>query len=168
MLIQRINRTDAERVDVVVHNVEGQSISLGMGCYYVGWTAGTESSNDGHSVMRTGVGALGDNQMISFAGVALADIPADGYGLARVWGYVSSVLLSQEVDTTIGTFTGSPATILRPSAVAGAFTSVFGGVNLSTLSMAAAMARMSKYIHILDTVAVGGALPYGEGFVRAI
>lgn len=168
MLIQRVNRTDPERVDLVVHNVDGSSLSLGMGAYFVGTTAGSVVSNDGASVVRLGVGALGDGQMISFAGIALQDIPADGYGLIRAWGRVDSVLLSQETDTTIGTFTGSPLTLLRPSAVAGAFTSVFGAVNLSTLSMAAAMAKMSKYIHIMNTVNISSSLPYGIGFVRAI
>ena len=49
MIIQRINRTDSEKVDLTVHNVEGATLSLGMGCYFVGFTAGTQSSNDGAS-----------------------------------------------------------------------------------------------------------------------
>jgi hypothetical protein len=168
MQIQKINRTDAERIDIIVHNVEGATISLGMGAYVVGFTAGTQASNDGASVMRLATGTTGDAQMQSFAGIALRDIPADGYGMLRSWGYVNSVLLSQETDKTIGVFEGMPSSMLKPGGAAGTFTSVYGNVNLSTLSMAGAHARMSKYITILNTVNISSPLPYCKAFVRAI
>ena len=37
LLIQRVNRTDAEKIFMVVHNVEESSITTGFGARFVGW-----------------------------------------------------------------------------------------------------------------------------------
>ena len=81
----RVTRTEVEKVYMVVHNVEESSITTGFGARYVGGPDTEAVSNDGISVIKHATGTAGD---LNFSGVAAQDIPADGYGLVQVWGFV--------------------------------------------------------------------------------
>lgn len=112
MLIQQLNRTDPERVQIVVKNVDGGgSITTGLGVSF----PITGASIDGISSVRT-TGALARG----FIGVATQDIAINGFGLVTAWGYVNSVQISN-VGTSITITAGDQ---LLVSGIAGQFFSV--------------------------------------------
>ena len=151
MLIQQLNRTDAERVQLMVKNVDGGgSITTGLGANLV--TAG--ASIDGISSIRmTGASIKG------FCGVSTQDIAINGFGLVTAWGYVNSVQLSN-VGSSITVTAGDT---LLPGAVAGTFFSVITAQAMSTL--------LYKYVVAATTVPVDISnltQSYVAGIVRAL
>ena len=168
MQIQRTNRTDAEKVYIVVHNVEATSITTGQGAYFVGIQDGAAAASvDGKSVVRVGTAA----NMAQFAGVAAQDIVADGYGRTQIWGWCDSIMLSHRAsNTTIGA--GIVAeTILTPSAtLVGTFSSTTPQDALSVL----AVGQAGRFVQIFETVVLSlslwstGGNIWGRGFVRGL
>lgn len=150
MLIQQLNRTDAERVQLVVKNVDGGgSITTGMGVALVA----TAASGDGNSAVRV-TAALA----AQFAGVAAQDIPINGFGLVTAWGYAASVAISQSV----GSYTITSGDTLRIAGAAGHFTSVITPQAVST--------QMYRYVIALGAVAdtISNPRTYMSGLVRAL
>lgn len=151
MLIQQLNRTDAEKIQIMVKNVDGGgSITTGLGVMFA--TAG--ASIDGVSSVRaTAAGVKG------FVGVATQDIAINGFGLATAWGFVNSVQLSN-VGTSITVTAGDT---LIPGAVAGTFFSTVTAQAMSTL--------LYKYVIAASTVPVDISnlnQSFVSGIVRAI
>ena len=93
MLFKRINRTEAEKIFIVVQNVSGGTLTSGYSCCF------DLTAPDGVRVTQPATGFLQ-----AFAGVADADIADDGYGLVQVYGYRSSayILRSSEAATAAG------------------------------------------------------------------
>jgi hypothetical protein len=152
MLIQQLNRTDAEKVQLVVKNVDGGgSITTGMGAVLVQ----TGASVDGVSAVRS-TAALWKG----FIGVANQDIAINGFGLVTAWGYANSVAISN-VGSSITITAGD---YLRPGAAAGTF---FSGQaadqTLSTLLYRSVVAANSTP-NALSAVADS----YHAGFVRGL
>lgn len=151
MLIQQLNRTDPERVQLMVKNVDGGgSITTGYGACLP--TSG--ASIDGISAVKA-TAAL----QRGFIGVATQDIAINGFGLVTAWGYVNSVALSN-VGTSITITAGN---VLIPSAIAGQFFSVVTDAAMSTL--------MYKYVTAATTVPVdisNLSQSYVAGIVRAL
>jgi hypothetical protein len=167
MLAQRVNRTDAEKIFMVVHNVDGTTLTTGFGARFVGGieTEAVGTSADGASVVMY---TAGINNQINFAGVANQDIVADGYGLVQVYGYCDSIAMSAKADVTIGVDAAEIATgtILLPGAVAGTF---FSGLqDADTNGSIADILMVQKFVRLWDTVNISGGVPYGPGFVRAL
>lgn len=151
MLIQQLNRTDPEKVQLMIKNVDGGgSITTGLGvCFPV-----SGASIDGISVVKA-TAAL----QRGFIGVATQDIAINGFGLATAWGYVNSVQLSN-VGTSITITAGN---VLIPSAIAGQFFSVVTDAAMSTL--------MYKYVTAATTVPVdisNLSQSFVAGIVRAL
>lgn len=147
MQIQQLNRTDAERIQIIVKNVDGSgSITTGNGACLV--QAG--ASIDGLSAVKQAAAAIG-----GFAGIATQDIPINGYGLVCAWGYVASVLISN-VGTSITVTAGNK---LKPGAVAGTFFSSLTDEALSTL--------LYRYVVAGSTNTISAAA-YVTGIVRAL
>lgn len=155
MQIQKVNRTDAEVININYHNVDADSVTTGMGIRYVGAAAAEIASTDGVSCIKVAADAV----MPNFAGIAIQDVPADGYGQARAFGHVNSVLISAEADKTVGV-TGIANSFLKVGAVAGSFTSTQTAQALSTFAY--------KTVQCLTTTNISGGLNYCQGFVRAI
>ena len=90
MIFQRINRTDAETVFVVVYNVAGATLTAGYSCC---WATGTA---DGIRVTQptTATFAL-------FVGIANADIVDSAYGLVQVYGYRASGFVTNDTSVAI-------------------------------------------------------------------
>lgn len=151
MLTQQLNRNDAERIQLVVKNVDGSgSITTGMGVALVV----TAASGDGIGAIKA-VATSGS----AFCGVAVADIAINAFGLVTAWGYANSVFLSQSV----GSWTITSGDVLRLNATqAGAFTSVFTDQALST--------QYYKYVIAAGAVAdtISNPRPYMSGIVRAL
>jgi hypothetical protein len=155
MIIAKVNRTDAEKVFINVHNVAGATATTGRGLFFVGGTGAMLASTDGLQV------ALGpaDASGCMLAGISNQDIPDDGYGLCQAWGYVNSIELSAEANKTVGC-TALVETFLIAGAVAGTFTSTRTPQSLSTVAY--------RYVQCLNTTNISGGLVYAKGFVRAL
>jgi len=91
MLFQRVNRTDAEKVFVVVYNASGGAFTTGQ---VLQWDVGT--SADGIRV-TTPVSA----GLSAFAGLASAGIANGAYGLAQVYGYTASASVKPDITTAL-------------------------------------------------------------------
>lgn len=148
MQIQQLNRSDAERVQLVVKNVDGAgSITTGRGAFLVS----TLLSFDGISAARsTAAGIAG------FVGIASQDIPINGFGLVTAWGYAASI----EVSCVGTSLTVTVGDILRPGAVGGTFFSGLASEAMSTL--------LYKYVINGSTITVSSPITYVQGIVRAI
>lgn len=103
-----------DRVFTNFKNVEATSITTGMG---VALRIGTAASFDGSSAVRATSATAAD--LPGFMGVAVQDIPSNGFGLVQTYGNCLSILLSN-VGTSITINNGDP---LIPSPSAGAFAS---------------------------------------------
>ena len=151
MLIQQLNRTDPERIQIMVKNVDGSgSITTGYGVAF----PVAAGSIDGISVVKA-TAAL----QKGFCGVVTQDIAINGFGLATVWGFVNSVQISN-VGTSI-TITGGDTLI--PGAIAGQFFSVVTAQAFSTL--------LYKYVYAATTVPVDLSnlnQSFVSGIVRAL
>lgn len=151
MLIQQLNRTDAEKIQIMVKNVDGSgSITTGFGAMFV--MAG--ASIDGiSSTKSTGAAVKG------FVGVSTQDIAINGFGLVTAWGFVNSVQISN-VGSSITITAGDT---LIPGAVAGTFFSSVTAQAMSTL--------LYKYVVAATTVPVDLSnlnQSFVSGIVRAI
>lgn len=155
MQIQGVNRTDAEKIYINYHNVDADSVTTGMGIRYVGGAAAEIVSTDGNACIKVAADAV----MPNFAGIAIQDVPADGYGQAQAFGYVDSILLSAEANKTVGV-TGIANSFLKVGAVAGSFTSTQTPQALSTFAF--------KTLQAFTTTNISGGLNYAAGFVRAL
>jgi len=91
MLFQRVNRTDAEKVFVVVYNASGGAFTTGQ---VLAWDCGT--SADGIRVTTPATATLS-----AFAGLASAGIANGAYGLAQVYGYTASASVKPDITTAL-------------------------------------------------------------------
>ena len=116
MLFQRINRTDPEKVFIVVKN-SYSTASLTNG-QPVSWDWATDA--DGVGVTKpTAIATCGG---FGFAGVAAETIAAGAYGLIQVYGYHSAVRVRTITTTANGSrkwvavVAGTPLTLPLASA----------------------------------------------------
>lgn len=145
MLIQQLNRTDGESVRIAFKNVDGGgSITTGFGVKLVT----TAASFDGVSCNQATAA-----DMKNFNGVAVRDVPINGFGIATIWGYAASVVISN-VGTSITVTAGD---ILKIGAVSGTW--------FSSVTDAAMTTVLNKYIIAGSTNTVS-ALAYVSGFVH--
>lgn len=151
MLIQQLNRTDPERVQLMVKNVDGGgSITTGLGVSF----PITGASIDGISAVKT-TGALARG----FVGVAIQDIAINGFGLVTSWGMVNSVQISN-VGTSITITAGDQ---LKVSGIAGQF--------FSSILAEATSTQYYKYVYAATTVPVDISnlnQSFISGIVRAL
>lgn len=147
MNISSINREDADKIEVIIKNVDGSgSMTTGMGVAL----AAAGASVDGVSAVKSaGTGARG------FIGVARSDIPVNGFGLVTAWGLANSVLLSH-AGTSITITAGDT---LKFGGVAGTF--------FSSLAAEAFSTQLYKYVIGADSITISGPA-YVRGIVRAL
>ena len=154
-----VQREDAEKVFTVIRNVNADSITTGMGARYVGGAPAENVSADGIQCVKT---TSADPNMVQFAGIAVQDIPADGYGLVQNFGVVDSVMLSHVgTSVTIGTFGGINSCVLQPGAAAGTFTSA----QAATWTSIVPVSPMYHRVMIWQTQAISAAAS-AKGFIR--
>ncbi len=94
MLFQRINRSDPERIFLVVKN--GYATAALTNGQPVGWDL---SDVDGVNVTKMAATDIGN----SFAGVVAETIAIGGYGLIQVYGYHSAVIVDGSATGDIHT-----------------------------------------------------------------
>lgn len=148
MLIQQINRADAERIQLIVLNTDGGgSLTTGLGAVLN--DAG--NSIDGISSTKWTL-ARGKG----FVGFAAQDIAINSYGRVTAWGYAASVQISG-VGTSITVTAGD---ILKPGAV--------GGTAFSSITAEAVSTLMYKYAYVASTITVSANPVWAACIVRAI
>ena len=156
MQLQRVNRTQAEKIFLNVQNGTGTSITTGMGARFLGGAAAENVSTDGIQVTAL----ESANNMWSFAGIAADDIASLGYGRCQAWGYVNSIQFSAVGSSiTIGT-TGIAGSLLTVGAVAGTFFSTRVPETLSISGF--------RYVQSLLTQTISANPVWGSGFIRAL
>jgi len=151
-IIQRINRSDAEKIYFIVLNTDAATLTTGMGACYLGGLAAEVASADGASVTASTAG-----RWPGFIGVAKSNIPSNTPGLCIAFGVANSVMLSAEADKTVGL---DAITYLGPSALAGRFT--------STLTAQAQSTLLFRYLYNLATTNISGGINHTKAFVKAI
>jgi hypothetical protein len=90
MLFQRVNRTDAEKVFIIVQNVSAATVTAG---YSVVWDG---TAPDGVRVSKPASATLS-----LFVGIANSDIADSSYGLVQVYGYKSQAYLTNDTSTAV-------------------------------------------------------------------
>lgn len=101
MLLQRVNRTNPEKIFLVAKNSYGTaSLTNGQPAM---WDYATDADGVGVTMPADQTGRAG-SYGIAFAGIAAETIESGGYGLLQVYGYHSSVI----VRSTTG---GKPAIV---------------------------------------------------------
>ena len=157
-----VQREEVEKVYTVIRNVDADSITTGMGVRYVGGAPAENVSADGLQAVKLAI--ADDPNMLLFAGIAVEDIPADGYGLVQNFGFVDSVLLSHVgTSITIGTFGGINNTLLRPGAVAGTF---FSGGPVDFTSVVPVTPLYHRVFIMNTSPGAISAATYAQGFIR--
>jgi hypothetical protein len=148
MLIQQLNRTDAERIQMIVLNTDGSgSLTTGLGVVL------NEAVNsiDGVSAFKWVL-----TKQKGFVGFAAQDIAINSYGRVTAFGYAASVQISG-VGTSITVTAGD---ILKPGAVAGTAFSAVANEAVSTL--------FYKYAYVASTLTVSANPVWVAAIVRAI
>jgi hypothetical protein len=148
MLIQQLNRTDPERVQLIVLNTDGSgSMTTGIA---------VALNEAGNSIDGVGAIKYALTKAKGFAGIAAQDIAINSYGRVTAWGYAASVQVSA-VGTSITVTAGD---ILKPGAVAG---TLFSGVANEALST-----QFYKYVYVASTLTISANPVWVAGVVRAL
>ena len=148
MEIQQANRTDAEKVFIIVTNVDATTITTG---YAVNMRFGTAASFDGAQVVMADSDTAVD--LPGFVGVAARDIAVGGAGRVQCWGYADSVYISN-VGSSLTITLGDP---MVPGKGAGGM-----------FSLAPTYASSgNKFVICGGTITISAA-QYTDGFIRAI
>jgi len=148
MQIQQLNKNSADRVLIVVKNVDGGgSITTGLAVALC--EAG--ASIDGVSAVKL-TGARGKG----FAGIAAGDIAINAFGLVTAWGYAASVQISA-VGSSITVTAGD---VLKPGAVAGTLFSAIANEAIST--------QLYKYVYVASSQTISANPVWTAGIVRAL
>jgi hypothetical protein len=82
MLFQQLNRTDAEKVFIIVKNTSGGTIAANCPVYFE-----TREQSDGLCVSQ-----MEANGNLLFAGINDASLADDGFGLVQVYGHRTSAV----------------------------------------------------------------------------
>jgi len=91
MLFQRVNRTDAEKVFVIVYNASGGAFTTGQAMQW-----DVTPTADGVRVTTPTTA-----QLSAFAGLATAGIANAAYGLAQVYGFCSTASVVNDITTAL-------------------------------------------------------------------
>jgi hypothetical protein len=144
MDIQRLNRSDTEKVYLHIRNMSGATMTANGGvCLDLGTTI------DGVSSIKPAAASF-----LGWVGIADTDIADTGYGRAQVYGYRDSILLSHE---------GSSVTVTAGDAlhiVAGQY-----GLNTSTVQALSTVGF--KYVACALTATISAAA-YTKGIIRCL
>lgn len=148
MQIQQVNRNDAEKVFILIKNVDGGgSITTGMGAQLTQLAA----SFDGISAVKSATALYN-----GFLGISVQDIAINAYGLVQNYGFVNSVQISG-VGTSLSIQVGN---YLIPGAAAGQFFSSLTDQAVSTL--------LYRYAINATATMVSANPSFTSAFIRAL
>jgi hypothetical protein len=84
MIFQQLNRTDAEKVFIIVRNTSGGTLAANLPMFFE-----ADAQTDGLAVSQMQAGGA-----LLFAGINDASLADDGYGLCQVYGKRTSCVVS--------------------------------------------------------------------------
>ena len=142
MLLQRVNRTDAERVFVVVYNATGAAC-----------VAGDALTLD-HVTTPDGVRAITPTTAnLNLVGLAASAIPASSYGLAQAYGLCTFASVIPDVTTAQAAgITLMPTNASANLGGVAAKTAVSTGASVSQITLLATVATMTTPARTNGTV----------------
>ena len=144
MQIQRVGRTEAEKVYVQYRNMSGATVTAnGAVCMDMGTTV------DGISSIAPASGSF-----LGWLGIADKDIEDTGYSRAQVFGYRDSILLSHE-GTSVTVTLGNALHIVN------------GQYGLNTSTSEALSTVGFRYVICAATTTISAAA-YCKGIIRCI
>ena len=91
MLFQRINRTDAEKVFMIVQNVSGSTATQGYGL-----VLDVSANVDGVRVTQASA-----TDLQAFIGAADSDIADNAFGLVQVYGYRTDLFIYSSAGSSV-------------------------------------------------------------------
>jgi len=133
MLLQKLNRGDAEKVFIICRNTSGATLAANLPVYFE-----TDAVTDGNAVSQM---VTGGQHLL--AGINDASLVDDGYGLVQCYGYRTSVVVSAVVSS----YSIVPGTPLV--GVAGAAYLAYGTI----LSAVTTQANYDRQIFSMETIA---------------
>lgn len=159
MLLQRVNRTDAEKVFIIVQNTSGGTLGKGCPVYFE-----TAAQSDGIAVSE-----MASTGQLLFAGILTASLADDGYGLAQVYGINKSTLYCP----TRSDWAAAPGSRLVSTANTHymAFSSGISGQGTAIVSDATLFASIENFVTSMETIAAAdgkSATGYMTTFIRAL
>ena len=148
MQIQQVNRNDAEKVYILVKNVDGTgTITTGLAVNLVPAGASIDGISAIQSTAATWKG---------FVGIAVQDIAVNAYGLVQSYGYCASVNISA-VGSSITVTAGDT---LKPGGVAGTLFSSLTDQAISTL--------LYRYAYVAASQTISANPSYTAAIIRAL
>lgn len=130
MIIQQINRTDAEKIFGIFRNVTGATVSAGSAVEIE-----VDAITDGNAVTACKSGSLSS----LFVGITDASMVDDAYGKVQLYGYRESAYVSAaSAGNAVGTYLSAVSGILTDATLSAATTSGFTMVTLLETVAAAA------------------------------
>lgn len=91
MLFQRLNRSDAEKVFIIIKNVAGATITANYPCVW-----DISATVDGVNVSKPASTTLS-----CFVGIADDDIADAAYGLVQIYGYRASAYITNDTSVAV-------------------------------------------------------------------
>lgn len=155
MLFQQLNRTDAEKVFIIVKNTSGATLAANLPVYFE-----TDEQSDGLAVSQM---VTGGNML--FAGINDASLADDGYGLVQVYGKRTSVV----VCPVVSSYSAVPGT--RLVGAAGAAYLAFGSMVSANTTEAANLVDTDHFVVSMETIASAdgkSATSNCMAFIRAL
>ncbi len=148
MLLQQLNRSDAEKVFIIAYNVTAAAVSAGKA---VEWDV--ETLTDGNAITQAKSGSKSG----LFCGINDAALADSAYGLVQVYGYRASAYCSF-VSSNSGIAVGD---FLKP---------VSGNMREATLSAATTSGHV--WVSLMETPGASAAghsvVSYRPVFIRAL
>jgi hypothetical protein len=176
MLIQKVSRTNAEKIFIVCQNGTGATLTTGMGARFIGGIGVETASADGVQVIALDAGTAGQGNMYAFAGIADQDVKSLGYGRFQAWGYCNSIMMSGSNASVTADVLTKLDSFLQPGAVAGTWWSSYNPTMIFAISTGLSTAPIMQYTKYVNnmitsswsTQTYGAGGGFTSGFVRAI
>lgn len=176
MLIQKVSRTNAEKVFIICQNGTGATLTTGMGARFIGGIGVETASADGVQVMALDAGTTGQGNMYAFAGIADQDVASLGYGRFQAWGYCNSIMMSGSNASVTADVLTKLDSFLQPGAVAGTWWSAYNPTMIFAISTGLSTAPIMQYTKYVNnmitsswsTQTYGAGGGFTSGFVRAL
>lgn len=140
MLFQQLNRTDAEKVFIIVKNTSGGTLAANVPVYFE-----TDEQSDGIAVSQMAP-TIGANLL--FAGINHASLADEGFGLVQVYGRRTSAVVSPVVSA----YSAVPGT--RLIGVAGAAYLAYGSMlSAGIISETLNVQGIEDFVISMETIA---------------
>mgnify|MGYP003110632733 CR=1 FL=1 len=144
MILQTVNRSDAEKVWVNVTNVDGQTITTHYPVFLMASSKNIASVGTNEVASRANSCLTGEG---SFVGLAFEDIPNNDVGQVQIYGYHESALIYR----IVGSVEVAPGHPLGPGAAASVGLGSTGATQ-GLLGPVVALDTVTATMHSLGTI----------------